>query len=467
MKLLFCLFLVLSNGLLAGTPARAATRPRFGGTLKIELKYQRPSLDPHGSKSPGEAAGLGRLSALVFDRLVRLDSNGRPRPALSLSWEHDAQNIKWRLKLRSDVKWHDGLPLLPSEIAAALEGKISDRPLRVVGDLLEIDAGIPSPDLPAYLATSLDAFVRRQSSDGTKIVGTGPFRLTDWQPGVRAVLQANDDYWDGRPFLDGIEIEMGRASRDQLMDWQMETVDLVELDPSEARRAQQGGRQVWNSASVELIFLRMDSARPKIEDRRLREAIARSIDRSAIQKVLLQNFGEAVNSIFPQWLSGYAFLFPAGADLDLARRLREEVGPLPALKLGYDSDDALARQVAERVAVNARDAGITLQVTPPPGGAANPADGGADLAVARARITGPTLAEAALQAAVQLQFHGSGRNEPEEVFAIERQELESYSIIPLVSVPDLIGVGPRVRNWSPAHWGDWHLEDVWLETGKQ
>lgn len=466
MKPLLCLFLALTSGLSAVSSTRAATRPRFGGTLKVELKQRVSSLNPHDGQGVAEVESVPRLRALVYDRLVRLDANGRPQPALALSWEHDTQCITWRFKLRSGVKWHDGSLLTPADVLAALEGAISDRPLHAVGDTLEIDAGTPWPDLPVYLATAPEVFIRRKSSNASETLGTGPFRIADWQPGRRVVFQANDDYWDGRPFLDGIEIEMGRASREQLMDLQVETADLVELDPSEARRAQQEGKQIWSSASVELISLRFDPARPKVQDRRLREAIARSIDRSAIQKVLLQNYGEATGSIFPHWLSGYAFLFPTGADLDQARKLRAEVGTPPPLKLGYDPDDTLARQVADRVAVNARDAGITLEVTPLPTGWRGLTDRGVDLVVLRARIEGPTLAEAVPQASAWLQFSTGSKYALDEIQAAERRFLGNFAIVPLVSVPALVGVGSRVRNWSPTRWGEWRLEDVWLETVK-
>jgi len=55
--------------------------------------------------------------------------------------------------------------------------------------------------------------------------------------------------------------------------------------------------------------------------------------------------------------------------------------------------------------------------------------------------------------------------DPEKLYAEERRLLEQRQLLPLIVLPDYVGVGPAVRNWSPAPWGEWRLADVWLETG--
>src|SRR5207248_371480 len=99
----------------------------------------------------------------------------------------------------------------------------------------------------------------------------------------------------------------------------------------------------------------------------LREALALAIDRTAIHNVLLQRQGLITGALLPQWLSGYAFLFPSAMDLPRARQLVADVPPADrTLPLAYDPADPQARILADRIAVNARDAGITLQVTNQP-----------------------------------------------------------------------------------------------------
>ena len=124
--------------------------------------------------------------------------------------------------------------------------------------------------------------------------------------------------------------------------------------------------------------------------------------------MLLQNYGDVARKRFPQWLSGYTFLFPAPMNLDQARQLTGEIGATLALKLGYDPGDTLARETAERVAVNAREVGITLAVVPVAAGRSRESDPRVDLQVQRVRIDGPRLDVAAREAAASLGLPISG-----------------------------------------------------------
>jgi ABC-type transport system substrate-binding protein len=277
------------------------------------------------------------------------------------------------------------------------------------------------------------------------------------------VLQANEDYWDGRPYLDTIEIQMGRASRDELLDLELGKADVVELDPVEARRTQQEGKKVWTSAPVELLCLRFGLNRPTVQDRRVRLALADSIDRTAIQKVLLQNYGDVAGSMFPQWLSGYAFLFSTAMNLDQARQLRGEIGVPLALKVGYDPNDTLARQIAERVAVNAREVGISLLVVPLPAGSSRMSDFGADLVTQRVRIDKPMVDKGLIDITKALGLLAFEPGSPEQTYAAERQFVDSLAVVPLIHIPELVGIGPRVMDWSATPWGAWRLERVSLE----
>ena len=468
MKLSGSRLLAAASLVLLACTARAATRPRIGGTLRIAMQARVSSLDPRSEDDAGDHGAWTNLQALLFDRLAVLDAKGLPQPALAVAWEHDARFVKWLFKLRPGVKWHDGAALNPSDVLAALEGAVPNLRMRLDGETLEISSADPAPDLLLRLATEREFEIRRPRSDaaGGLPIGTGPFRLAEWQPGRRAVFEANEDYWAGRPFVNRVEIEMGRPSKDQLLDLEVDRTDIVRLDPSEARRAQQDGRKIWISSPVELLILTIRSDNPRTQDQRLREAIARSIDRAAIQKVLLQNYGETLGGLFPQWLSGYSFLFPVAADLERARQRKAELGSLPTLRLGYDADDPLARQVAERVAVNARDAGLILQAAP----LAHPQKGGAktspEIEILRRRIEGPSLRAAARGFNRWLPFLEGPLDQPEAIFAAEKRLLDGFTVVPLACVPEIIGVGPRVRNWNATRWGEWRLDDVWLEAEK-
>jgi len=453
-----------------------AQRPRYGGTLRVEMQAKVLSLYPlEPVPDVAEADAILKLREMISDRLVRVSDDGKILPAVALSWSSDARGRQWRFKLRSGVKWQDGSPLNRDEVLAAFEGIASGGSVQLAGDTLEVNMSAPSPDLLERLATSAEMMIDRPAagSAGSLPIGIGPFRVTEWEAGRRAALEANEDCWDSRPFVDKVEVVMGRSSREQLLDLESGRADVVQLDPAEARRAQQENKRIWTSAPVDLIWLAFAANKPAVGDRRVREALADSVDREAMQRVLTQNYGEATGSIFPQRLSGYSFLFPVTRQLDRARQLAAEIGTPPTIKLGYDASDGLARQTAERIAVNARDAGLTVQVSPLPQGWQRMPDSGTDVRVVRARIAAPNINVAIFEAASQLGFWigEPGRfperiYTPEEIFEAEHKFLDDVRAVPLLHVPALVGLSSRVENWLATPRGEWHLETVFLEAEK-
>jgi ABC-type transport system substrate-binding protein len=287
----------------------------------------------------------------------------------------------------------------------------------------------------------------------------GPFRIVRWEPGRRAVFAADEACPSGRPFVDAVEIEMGRGVREQFLDLEMGKADMVEAGPGETRRPA-AGRRLWSSSPVRLLALVANAARPT--DPAARQALALAIDRAAIHNVLLQRQGEISGGILPQWLSGYAFVFRSSPDLVRARGL---AAGLPAaarsFTLSYDQAAPQARSIAERIALNARDAGLAVQVAPGPRG---------ELHLATAEMVSLDPSVALGQAALALGLPEPPRAEtPEGLHQVENALLEGYRVIPLFHLPDTWAVTPQVRTWrGPAvnRLGGWQLEDVWLEPGK-
>jgi len=109
-----------------------------------------------------------------------------------------------------------------------------------------------------------------------------------------------------------------------------------------------------------------------------------------------------------------------------------------------------------------------LEVAPLTRGWRHAREDGFDAAVWRGRFEGPTLGLAALQCSEWFGFPAGGlkTDSPEEVYAAEKRFLDDFTTVPLVHLPELVGLGPQVKNWSPLRSGDWRLDDVWLEGAK-
>ena len=223
--------------------------------------------------------------------------------------------------------------------------------------------------------------------------------------------------------------------------------------PQVRREAQRGVRTV-SSDPVELFALQFDITRPGVQDARLRQAISLSIDRASIADVILQRQGVVAGSLLPNWISGYAHLFPVSSDPAARKGAftatgREVSHPSP-LVLVYDSGDEEARAVADRVAVNLKEAGIAVQISgQPAGGNMTPAD----MRLVRRRIAAPDPAMALAELLASFgepapSYGNSGTNLRGRTRADRR-----IPVIPLVHVSESYGLSPQVRDWMAAALG--------------
>ncbi len=188
----------------------------------------------------------------------------------------------------------------------------------------------------------------------------------------------------------------------------------------------------------------------------MRRGIALAIDRAPIAQVLLQRAGEATGSFLPQRVSGYGFLF--GAERDLERSTQMLKPAPPPLVLGYDAAEPSLRLIAERIALNARDAGVTVR----PSSTEDP-----DMVLTRvpATSTEPGLALAEYGRGLQMLLPVFGRSR-EEVLRAERKSLVGGWVVPLFHVPTTFGLRTRVRNWVKPGAVWWRLDEAWLEPDR-
>jgi MarR-like DNA-binding transcriptional regulator SgrR of sgrS sRNA len=413
------------------------------------------SLDPADSSQP-DSFSTRSLSRLVFDTLVVLDGRGQPQPALSSSWQVEPGNQRWQFSIRRGVTFQDGTAVSPDTVAASLRSVNPNWKVFPTGDGVVIECDAPTANLPAILALTRYGIAKRA---GGKLTGSGPFAVSSWEPGKKLTLTARDDYWGGRTFLDGIEIEMSKSFREQIILLDLGKADVVEVAPDQARHAVAEGRRVENSAPAELMALVFARDWQSVEDAKLRRALELSINRESMNSVLLQGGGEPSGSLLPDWMTGYAFLFPTGVDMRQAQLTRGEVPQAPAWSLGYDASDPLARVIAERIALSASDAGLRLQ----------PANSStADVRLVRVPLASLDARVALTGLAVKLGLPQPRfiDDSPDSLYLAENGLLRSQRVIPLLYLRSPVALDAGVRNWKEGRGGDWQVQDVWLGTEK-
>lgn len=418
-------------------PVAAEVRPHYGGTLTAELSTVWSTLEP--------AASLNTLSFPIAETLVRINTRGQAEPVLAVAWQHDPDFKSWRFSLRPKVTFHDGEALTGASAApsllAFLKQKYADVTIESGGQALVVQANHAIPELLDELGLPQAAIFHK--TEQGPLIGTGPFRVTAWEPGRRVALAAFDDYWGGRPFLDGVAIESARTPGH---------ADLFDIPAGPARRIIPEGWTTWSSPPRGLVAITTASADPSLV-----QALALTIDRAPIANVLAQHKAEAAFSLLPQWLSGYSFLFRSATDVARAKQIVSQVHTATAT-LGYPPNDPFLRSIAERVALNARDAGITIQPTP--------------AASANLRLVEWPLesADTASELKRIADVLGAGdrasqldRQKPESLYQFERALLDEHRILPLVFLRETYSIAPRVHFRSPlANSSVLHLDDAWV-----
>jgi ABC-type transport system substrate-binding protein len=443
--------LLVGSSLLCVLSVSAATRPHYGGTLHVEMRAAPASLDP-GDSSQSISLETRNLFALMFDTLASLDDQGKPEAALASSWQAESGNQRWQFFLRHGVTFQDGTPVTPDAVATSLRRTNPNWKVFSEGEAVIIECDAPALNLPVELTLPRNSIVKRE---GVKVAGTGPFAVSQWDPGKKLSLAARNDYWAGRPFLDAIEIAMGKSFREQMISFDLGKAQVIEIAPEQANRAAAEGRHVESSAPVELIALVFSRDPQSPGDGRQRQALALSIDRELFNTVVLQGGGEPSGGLLPNWITGYGFLFPASINLDLARQVRSEIPHTTSWTLGYDPADPTTRVLAERIVLNARDAGLGMQIT---------AASAADVRIVRTPLISldAQIALTELAASLGLSPPKFTSSSIDDLYSAESTFLQSQRVIPLLHVRAAYGVAGPVKNWRTARDGSWRLPNVWL-----
>jgi peptide/nickel transport system substrate-binding protein len=450
-----CHWLAVSS-LLLSLPARAETRPQYGGTLRMTMHAAPTTLDPADSKGPDSFARRS-ITALLFDTLVMMDDTGHARPGLAESWQAAKSNQRWQFRLRHGVKFHDGTLLTSEIVAASLRLANPTWSVRSDGDSVIIDLEAAHSEMLAEVALARNAVVKRDSED--KISGTGPFHIAEWQPGKKLTLAAEEDCWRGRPFLDAVEIEMGQGFREQANALEAGRVDLIEVAPEQAHHFSPARGRLLSSAPVELMALVFGRDVTSPDEKLLREALGLSVERGSIQSVLLQGAGQPAGSLLPTWISGFGFVFSSRADLQKARQLRGQAQTVHVWTIGYDGSDPVARLLVDRITLNAKDAGLSLVPT---------TVGSTDLRLMRMPLTSldPWIALQAIAAQTSLLQTENKGSTLEDLYGAEQTALASQRIVPLFHLPVFYAASASLKSWSLRMDGTLELATAWLGAAK-
>lgn len=399
-----CLLLCLASAISIGCASRETNQlppepsPRRGGTFTLAQSVP-DSLDPLHSDTVQSALVVGQ----IFDTLVATDSMLNLAPALAESWRVSDEGRTFAFTLREGVRFHDGTLLDADDVLFSFQ-----RILLSAGDgeqeslirqyLLEVEGaeefargeaksvqGMAAPDPRTVrielrhpyapflhvLTTAAAAIVPRSAVEelgeeafARAPVGTGPFVLSQWREGgVR--LDANPDYFGGRPLLDRVEIRTAPPTEDADSAYSIDAYEPPFEQFAEART----GWVVQQYHELDIGFLGMRVSAPPLDQLWLRRAIAMSIDREAVVATASDRLKAAQGFLPPGILGRLTDGNPIPNDPAAARLLLRENGfpegqgidPIP---LFFNDKRPWTARVVEKIASDLAAVGLRVEARP-------------------------------------------------------------------------------------------------------
>ena len=323
---------------LAAATAALMSASAAAETIRIGLASEPSSMDPHyHNLSPNNAFGRH-----VFDHLIGQDEKQRLVPALAVSWK-PINDTTWELKLRKGVKFHDGSPFTaddvlftaeraqnvpnsPSSFGLYLKGKT----FKKVDDYtVHVTTAKPYPLMANDLATIAvisdengKGATTEDYNTGKAMIGTGPYKFVEWVKGDRIVLEANPDYWGGKPQWDRVEFKPISSGPARVAALLAGDVDVIDVVPTVDIRKLKKNKDVVLSSGVSnrIIYLHMDQQRDKtpfvtakdgspldknpLKDVRVRRAISKAINRPAIVDRIMEGAAIPAGQLLPEGFFG-------------------------------------------------------------------------------------------------------------------------------------------------------------------
>lgn len=350
---------------------------------------------------------------LILSPLVTEGQTGEYVGSLAEEWTHSDDGLTWTFTLRDNIKWHDGTPLTADDVAWSINAVINDPDGWAA--LSNYPAGfkdVTAPDAKTvqitleqpignmeYRLSFLYALPRKdfeqfktpedlQNFSNETAIGTGAFKLNtfDKDKGI-LILDANPDYFLGRPKIDQVIFRTFDNSDAMVQALKVGDIDAVTEIPSTAFETVQGFEnvKVVQQPSRSLSQLIINSApadhdpaptrNPALEDPQVRLAIAHAINKQDLVDIVLQGLGKPGASVIPPTLGGGFWYSPNIADvpfdLEQANQILEDAGYTKGadgvrakgdvrleFRLQYPSDSETAPRVADLMTGWFKEAGI-------------------------------------------------------------------------------------------------------------
>ncbi len=325
------------------------TSPAYGDTIIVGSIGEPSILIPMlaSDSASHEVAGL------IFNGLIKFNKDLSITGDLAKSWEVSKDGLTITFHLRHDVKWQDGVPFTSADVMFGYRTIIEPRtPTAYKEDYLQVkEATAPDPYtfrvmyekpfapaltswgdlvvLPEHILKGKDI---TKTPFGRKPIGTGPFRFVEWKAGDRVILEANPDYFEGRPYLDRYVYKIIPDQAAMFLEAQALNIDWIGLTPLQFKRQTNTpffmkNFRKYRYPTFAYTYLGFNLKDPRFADKRVRKAIAYGIDKEEILEGVLFGLGSiATGPYVPNTWPYNPNVKRYRYDPERARRLLKEAG---------------------------------------------------------------------------------------------------------------------------------------------
>ena len=372
-----------------------------GRLLRTEVSSDPITLDPLMMTD----STSNRVAGQIFEGLVQFGAGASVVPAVAWRWKISPDGLSWTFYLRRGIKFSHGRELTAQDVKYSLERLLnpalkspnhslvevikgakeySQEQAREVAGLQVLDQYaikimLQYPFIPflSNLACTMTAIVPKEMvEDGTldfarHPVGSGPFRLKSWEPGVELELEPNPHYHERRVQLSGVKYSISLNDEQTMEALASDRLDIADVGSLQRRKL--SSDQSLRLASlpqltVQYIGINVSRVTP-FADQRVRQALNYAIDKKTlIETTDLAGAAVIAKGIFPPELWAYnAGLKGYDYDPGRARQLLAEAGFAGGLPGEYQLDirESKSQQArAEIVCQCCREVGITVKPNP-------------------------------------------------------------------------------------------------------
>ncbi|MCP8937946.1 ABC transporter substrate-binding protein [Alsobacter sp. SYSU M60028] len=336
-----------------GVSADALAQAAAKGQLTMAFPADVPTWDPNARS----LAAVQSLYKMVFDQPITQNPDITPKPALATKWGYvDDKGLALGLDLRSDVTFHDGSkmtaedfkysffdrPRLPTPEGgrkldtAFIWRRVKDieivSPTRVV---MHFSEPMPSAVAWLYFLTSYvvpKAYLEKVgvAEFEKKPIGSGPYKLVEYQQGARIVLEANDAYWGGKPAIPRVTVELVRDPTARTAAIESKRVDVsVDVPIREAARLATVPGLTSMIEPISDITLLQITKNGGFADERVRLAAHHAINKEALSKAFFNGAAKPISVPAAHNTPGYPEDYSFAFSEDKAMALLKEVGHGP------------------------------------------------------------------------------------------------------------------------------------------